>query len=162
VGAEQYGIIGGSIIAILFALGFLFIWWEALRRTLWLSKAFEFPGHSVKEKTCLPLYGVLLLPDQLQALKNIFNVEREQIERILRRLEIKIERRKIMNLDLSDKGLSTLPESIENLKILKELHLSNNDLSTLPQSITRLTSLEVLHLSNNDMKTFPESLKKLK
>ena len=55
----------------------------------------------------------------------------------------------LKSLDLRGNQLTTLPESIGNLKNLKSLDLRGNQLTTLPQSIGNLTNLEKLYLFNN-------------
>ena len=90
----------------------------------------------------------------------------------------------IINLDLSNNRLGSLPNSIVNLPNLEVLNLSNNNIRTLPSNLGQLkklkrlllssnrieqipsrlgelTQLEVLHLSNNRIKTIPPSLLKL-
>lgn len=94
------------------------------------------------------------------------------------------------NLDLSNLGLQTIPESvfelthltelnlsnstqqnqnsiqtisekIGQLKLLKTLNLRNNVLTTLPDSIIQLTHLEQLDLSNNRLAAFPQVILQL-
>ncbi len=55
----------------------------------------------------------------------------------------------LMELDLSELELETIPESIGNLTNLTVLNLSNNDLSKIPKSIGNLTNLVELKLSGN-------------
>jgi hypothetical protein len=61
-------------------------------------------------------------------------------------------------INLSDKGLSALPESIGNLQNLKWLGLNENDLHRLPESIGNLQNLEWLHLGYNKLSILPESI----
>lgn len=59
---------------------------------------------------------------------------------------------KIMLLyaDYADEGkLSTLPESIGQLRQLQKLFLSRNQLSALPESIAQLSQLQLLYLGKN-------------
>jgi internalin A len=64
-------------------------------------------------------------------------------------------------LDLSNWGLTELPESVAQLSQLRELYLSHNKLTALPESIGRLGQLEELRLSGNLLVTFPESISSL-
>jgi hypothetical protein len=61
-------------------------------------------------------------------------------------------------IDLSNKGLSALPESIGNLQNLQELDLSGNVLYSLPESIVKLQNLEWLHLGYNNLSSLLESI----
>jgi hypothetical protein len=65
-------------------------------------------------------------------------------------------------LDLSRSNLTTLSESIGNLRSLEKLSLERNKLTTLPESIGDLTSLKDLYLEGNNLKTLPESIGNLK
>ncbi|MGK7926074.1 MAG: leucine-rich repeat domain-containing protein, partial [Spirulina sp.] len=68
-------------------------------------------------------------------------------------------------LDLSDMGLTELPDAIGQLINLKILHLGEgfgeeeqkNQLVTLPESLGNLTQLQTLFLQNNQLVTLPES-----
>ena len=57
----------------------------------------------------------------------------------------------LTELDLSNNGLNTLPESIGNLTNLTVLDLSFNELNTLPKSIGNLTNLTVLNLNDTNI-----------
>jgi Leucine-rich repeat (LRR) protein len=61
-------------------------------------------------------------------------------------------------LNASDQGLQTLPESIGNLVNLTSLELSWNRLQTLPESIGNLGNLTELRLDFNRLQTLPESI----
>ena len=65
-------------------------------------------------------------------------------------------------LDLSRKGLITLPRGIGNLIGLTFLDLRNNQLTALPPGIGNLTNLTELYLSNNLLAALPQksSIKK--
>jgi len=60
-------------------------------------------------------------------------------------------------LNLSDKNITILPESIGNLVNLMDLELYSNQITTLPESFGNLTSLSALNLSDNQITTLPES-----
>lgn len=68
----------------------------------------------------------------------------------------------VIQLNLYKKTLTSLPESIGNLKSLTNLNLWNNQLTSLPESIGNLTSLENLDLGNNQLTSLPESISNLK
>jgi len=59
----------------------------------------------------------------------------------------------ISSLDLSRRGLTTLPPAIGELRQLKELYLEGNELRTLPPEIGRLVNLQKLNLENNQHST---------
>jgi len=67
----------------------------------------------------------------------------------------------IIGLILIDKGLNTLPKSINQLKYLQSLDLRKNKLTELPESIGQLEHLEELSLQDNALKSLPESIGKL-
>ena len=64
-------------------------------------------------------------------------------------------------INLSNKGLSALPESICNLQNLQGLDLYNNNLSRLPESIGNLQNLEELDLADNKLSSLPKSMANL-
>ncbi len=64
-------------------------------------------------------------------------------------------------LDLSDKGITELPDEIDQLTIPQTLYLSHNQLTTLPESIGQLTNLQTLYLNHNQLTTLPESIGQL-
>jgi hypothetical protein len=61
-------------------------------------------------------------------------------------------------LDLGNRFLSHIPETIGQIISLKSLDLSNNQLQLLPDSISRLVNLESLKLYSNQLKTLPDSI----
>lgn len=65
------------------------------------------------------------------------------------------------SLDLSSLHLTTLPESITQLKQLRELEVNNNPLRALPDFIWQLTNLESLNISDTGLGTLSESVGKL-
>ncbi|MEH2335417.1 leucine-rich repeat domain-containing protein [Nostoc sp.] len=64
----------------------------------------------------------------------------------------------LTKLDLSDKGLTTLPPEIVQLTNLRSLDLSSNQLSSLPPEIVQLTNLQTLYLSNNPLESPPPEI----
>ena len=65
----------------------------------------------------------------------------------------------IHELHLSYNGLTSLPDSIGDLRNLQKLDLSgNNGLTSLPDSICNLRNLELLYLSENNLTSLPDSL----
>jgi Leucine-rich repeat (LRR) protein len=59
----------------------------------------------------------------------------------------------IETLNLSEKGLSVLPDNLHLLQSVKTLNLSNNSLSTLPDSIWQMGNLVNLNLQGNRFTT---------
>ncbi len=65
------------------------------------------------------------------------------------------------HLDLYQKQISSLPDSLGNLTDLVSLRLTDNRLTTLPASIGNLTNLRELRLYKNQLKMLPDSLANL-
>jgi len=61
-------------------------------------------------------------------------------------------------LDLSNKGIKTLPPEIGSLSNLQGLSLYNNRIETLPPEIGLLSNLSTLSLSKNQIKTLPPEI----
>ena len=61
----------------------------------------------------------------------------------------------LIELRVSDNGLTSPPESIGNLSRLRELHLRNNKLTGLPEVIATLPRLEKLDLRWVDTLAYP-------
>ena len=64
-------------------------------------------------------------------------------------------------LDLSDIGLTEIPDEIKNLTHLRSINLSENRLTELPDFIGSCTSLKNLDVSYNRLSSLPESIGKL-
>jgi len=65
-------------------------------------------------------------------------------------------------LDFHSNHISKISDNIEDLKKLKELDLSDNEIEKIPEQFSKLESLEILDLSYNPIKEIPEGLCKLK
>lgn len=61
-------------------------------------------------------------------------------------------------LDLSDLGLTRLPDAIGRLTHIKELHLDSNELTELPEAIGNLTNLRALFVSRNRLGSLPTTI----
>ncbi|HIK06230.1 MAG TPA: leucine-rich repeat domain-containing protein [Trichormus sp. M33_DOE_039] len=61
----------------------------------------------------------------------------------------------VTELDLSGKGLKTLPPEIGQLVNLRSLNLSSNQLSSLPPKIVQLLNLRSLNLNSNKLSSLP-------
>jgi internalin A len=82
-------------------------------------------------------------------------------DEVFRNAERKIEKARRTGadiLDLSDKKLTELPESLGALTQLQWLSLAGNQLTQLPESLGALTQLKYLGLSDNQLTQLPESL----
>lgn len=79
------------------------------------------------------------------------------LKKILRAATIKA-----TSLNLSNKGIISLPPEICLLTSLEELDLSHNKLTKLPREIGQLVKLATLHLYNNKLNTIPSELSQLK
>jgi len=66
------------------------------------------------------------------------------------------------SLNLSKKGLKTVPDEVFDNKDLKVLRLFGNQLDSIPERIGELVNLEKLYLGKNNLKTLPKSIGKLK
>uniref|UniRef100_UPI0030DDAFE9 leucine-rich repeat domain-containing protein n=1 Tax=Crocosphaera watsonii TaxID=263511 RepID=UPI0030DDAFE9 len=62
------------------------------------------------------------------------------------------------SLDLSFKGLTSIPPEIGQLTNLTSLNLWNNQLSNLPPEIGQLTNLTSLNLWNNQVTNIPPEI----
>ncbi|MEH2289819.1 leucine-rich repeat domain-containing protein [Nostoc sp.] len=70
-------------------------------------------------------------------------------------------REKLTKLNLSGKGLITLPAEIGQLSNLQTLDLSSNQLSSLPAEIGQLSNLQSLYLYNNQLSNLPAEIGQL-
>lgn len=75
--------------------------------------------------------------------------------------DYEIKRNQIVKLNISNKSISVLPESICNLTTLKDLNLNFNNLKILPDLIWELKSLVSLKAIDNNLEFLPESIKNL-
>ena len=82
--------------------------------------------------------------------------EKELLDRIERAA-----RKKEKLLDLSFKGLTSLPPKIGQLTYLKKLYLHGNQLTSVPAELARLTNLTALFLQYNKLTSVPAELGKL-
>ena len=64
----------------------------------------------------------------------------------------------MLELNLSFKNISELPEIIGDLKNLERLYLNNNQIRKLPESISKLKNLQTLDLRNNQITSLPKTL----
>ncbi|XP_078700505.1 uncharacterized protein LOC144927131 isoform X2 [Branchiostoma floridae x Branchiostoma belcheri] len=64
-------------------------------------------------------------------------------------------------LDLSNNRLKSIPEEIGQLQKLQRLELYSNLLTQLPQAITTLHNLQVILLSHNKLETLPDGFSRL-
>jgi internalin A len=67
----------------------------------------------------------------------------------------------LSELYLHGNNITIIPDFISQLTHLSKLYISNNEISTIPDSITRLTNLSVLHLYNTKISIIPDSIKRL-
>jgi rRNA processing protein Gar1 len=68
----------------------------------------------------------------------------------------------IIGLIIRNKDLTSLPETIHNLKYLTYLDLRSNKLTKLPETIGELVYLDELILDNNTLTSIPESIGNLR
>ncbi|MBD3213887.1 MAG: hypothetical protein GF311_14855 [Candidatus Lokiarchaeota archaeon] len=94
----------------------------------------------------------------LQALETQLGKQFTQVDKVSSKTQMgfSVENEKVTGLRLYYCELSSLSESIENLRSLEYLYLDNNRLSTLPESIGNLSSLKLLALNDNLISTLLE------
>ncbi|MDZ8104769.1 MAG: COR domain-containing protein [Nostoc sp. DedQUE12a] len=68
---------------------------------------------------------------------------------------------KVTELNLSGKGLTTLPAEIGRLTDLRSLNLNSNQLNSLPREIGKLTNLQSLGLGSNQLSSLPSEFGQL-
>ncbi|PSN10307.1 serine/threonine protein kinase [filamentous cyanobacterium CCT1] len=66
-----------------------------------------------------------------------------------------------VELDLSELGLTEIPESLGQLANLTELYLYQNQLTILPEALGQLTNLKGLFLAENKLTVLPDNLSRL-
>ena len=74
---------------------------------------------------------------------------------------IQLEEDTIIGIELQDKNLSVLPESLKTLSSLRNLHLGKNKFNEIPPGIEFLQKLERLYLQNNKIASIPNWFSKL-
>ena len=96
----------------------------------------------------------------LQELENQLNKKFTLVDKVDWNTEMgfSVENNQVIGIGFYNCEVSTLPESIGDLKSLKTLNLYGNQLSTLPESIGGLKSLTYLNLKSNQLSTLPESI----
>jgi len=83
--------------------------------------------------------------------------EQKAYETALARIEeCRLKGRQGTELDLSDLGLTRLPEAVGNLTALTRLDLRSNQLAELPEVVGNLTALTRLDLGSNQLAELPE------
>jgi len=70
----------------------------------------------------------------------------------------KIEQKKVLELDLSGKGLDVIPFDVGQYQDLEELNLSNNNFSEFPIEILKLSNLQLLNLKGNNLSIIPDEI----
>jgi leucine-rich repeat protein SHOC2 len=73
----------------------------------------------------------------------------------------RVEKIKTIELDLSDKDLTTVPPEVFQANRLILLNLCNNHLKSLPPEIGQLTKLKELHLGLNQLRSLPDEIRQL-
>ena len=73
----------------------------------------------------------------------------------LHRMIARAKKRKATELNLSAKGLTSLPRKLGRLTNLQRLYLHNNQLTALPPEIARWTNLQWLTLAKNQLTALP-------
>ena len=108
----------------------------------------EVSGLCVNAETC----------SDLEIIQDIIDANSSLIEENPYDLADWTEEGRALRLNLSNKNISTIPSSIENLSQLKQLFLSYNNISFLTFSIGNLSSLEHLYLSSNSIENLPSTI----
>ncbi len=73
----------------------------------------------------------------------------------------RVRKSKNIELDLSDKDLTTVPPEVFQVNQLVSLNLCNNHLRCLPPEIGQLTNLKELHLGLNQLRSLPDEIRQL-
>jgi hypothetical protein len=65
---------------------------------------------------------------------------------------------KVLELDLSNQGLNSLPSGLSKFTNLTRLDVSNNNLEKLSGELSNLSNLEILDLGNNKLSSIPSEI----
>lgn len=117
---------------------------------------------SYNHSKCMNLWHhfKLKLPDEIGQLKNL--VELDLSDNGLSSLPAPLfHLEKLCVLNLSSNPLRNLSEDIGNLKTLQTLKINLNFLTNLPESLSKLTTLTELRISSNKLKTLPDIFESL-
>ena len=82
-------------------------------------------------------------------------IQESKLDEAQMRIQLCLER-KVTSIDLSDLGLSKVPDEIKNLTYLRSINLSENCIKELPDFIGSFTSLENLNIGYNKLSFLPE------
>ena len=126
------------------------------------------PAFQAYLERLLPLYQLAFehTPAQLEAdaLGKLFQLTRINIsQRGLTALPENIGAlQNLQSLDCSENQLPALPESLAALHNLRELNCAANQLQAMPESIGKLYNLQALDCAGNQLQALPESLESYK
>ena len=130
-----------------------------------LANKFDYPITQVSFHTfpnCISDLNLVSFCEEMQGPNRPVREVNESLCSYAEKLEfwIKSERafKQVRSLDLKNKKLTALPESIENLTALRSLYLDNNKLTHLPNCLKNLTALTSLYLENNHLTSLPDSI----
>jgi len=91
---------------------------------------------------------------------NTLNLSNKSLEKLPQSV---LNNTNLVELNISNNIISgALPAEIKNLKRLKVLNASNNLMTGVPAEVGQLTVLEILDLSNNNLTGLPQELGNLK
>ena len=79
------------------------------------------------------------------------------VEELMDRVTFEEDGYTLKSWDLTEKGLTALPENIGDLTVGEDLYLRENQLTTLPESFGSLAVSEDLGLENNQLTMLPVS-----
>ena len=131
------------------------------------NKGYEYHGFGTQlDKDIFNYFQTILPPQEAKVLQEIQDKMSEQLiidygydEEIFHAYKIK--NNHVVKLWLSYSKIIDLPDSIGNLKFLKELHLRHCNVKFLPESIGNLKSLKILDLTQCSLSSLPKSFEDL-
>ncbi len=131
------------------------------------NKGYEYHGFGTQiDKDIFNYFQMILPPQEAKALQEIqYKISKQLIidygydEEIFHAYKIK--NNHVVKLWLSYSKITNIPDSIGNLKFLKELHLRHCNVKFLPESIGNLKSLKILDLTQCSLSSLPKSFKEL-
>lgn len=114
----------------------------------------------ISQKGVAPLDNLKNAKDTIQNINNKLDLSNQGLSKLP---EEALSRTDLIELDISYNSLTgALPAEIRHLQNLKILNASNNLMTGIPAEIGQLTNLEVLDLSNNKLTGLPYEMANLK